>query len=174
MTRAMLSCLVCLAVSTPVIADAYSPSLSELLGLSDVTLAFGPTQTSRLESFFEDNGGVKHNVTWDATGEGFSRVVLQQGDFEKDLSDYDAFNFNVEAMMQDITIKPYVQTGADYDFFESSEQTITAGARSLVSFDLTGIPNLDNTRQFGYQVFGPESGSLSEFQNPEDGKLSPE
>ena len=101
-----------------------------------------------------------HNVTWDATGEGFSRVVLQHGGLERDLSGYDSLDLVFEALEGDVTIQPFVHTGPNWSFFEASSGTLVPqGTKAVVSLDLTGVTDLNQTRQYGYQVFGPASGN---------------
>ncbi len=117
MTRLVALIAFLTATASIAVADGYSPNLSELAGLGDLTSVWAPTQTSTFNSLLLEEGSMEHNVTWDATGEGYARVVLQRGGLERDLSAYDSFDFVVEAIQGDVTIQPFIQTGPNWSFF---------------------------------------------------------
>ena len=153
-------------------AEAYSPTLAQMLGATELTRNWIPGATSVLHRYYEEAGGVTYDVTWDATGEGFSRLVMQRSSFQTefrpdglglDLTPYDSLEFEVEAVVGDVSIKPFLQTGTNYAFSEPAWDPILVpvGTKVVISVDfadLTGTPVLDDTRQFGFQAFGPAAG----------------
>ncbi len=170
--RIALFVLVGLTIASPLCAEAYSPTLAQVLGVTDVTRNWIPGATSVLHRYYEDDGGVTYDVTWDAAGEGFSRVVVQRTNFQTefrgdgigfDLTPYDSLEFQVEAVTGDVSIKPFFATGDDYGFSEPTWDPILVpeGTRTVINVDfadLTGTPVLDDTRQLGFQAFGPATG----------------
>jgi hypothetical protein len=167
-----LALLGSLLAGSQLCAQAYSPTLAQMLGVTEVTRNWIPGATSVLHRYYEEDGGVTYDVTWDAAGEGFSRLVVQRTSFQTeyrpdglglDLTPYDRLEFEVEAVEGDVSIKPFLQTGTTYAFSEPVWDPILvpAGTTAVISVDfadLTGTPVLDDTRQFGFQAFGPAAG----------------
>lgn len=143
-------------------AVGVSPSQELLIGMVDNTLGFGATQMSTITNTVENAGGVAYLVDWDDTGESFTRVVLQGENFNADLSAFDSFDLQFTPFAEDIGVKPYVQTGDGFQFFETAFTSIAvADGPTVVSLDLNFVANIDNVRQFGYQIFGPAGGVSS-------------
>lgn len=143
-------------------AAGVTPSQDLLLGMVDVTTAFGSSQQSTITNTVENAGGVAYLVNWDDTGEGFTRVVLQGENLDADLSAFDSFDIQFTAFTEDIGVKPYIQTGDSFQFFETAFTSIAvADGPTVVSLDLNFVANTDNARQFGYQIFGPGGQGVS-------------
>ena len=134
-----------------------TPSQAALLDMVDVTTVFGPSQTSTVLNIVPNGtDGVAYQVNWDDTGEGFTRVVFQKENVESDWSGFDNFTVTFTPFAEDIGVKPFIQTGANFDFFETAFTSIAvADGATDVPLDLTAVSNPDQIRQFGYQIFGP-------------------
>ena len=72
-----------------------------MLGMSDITTVFGPTQTSTVEDYTASGDGVGLLVNWDDTGEGFTRVVFQRENVDADWSAYENFYRHVPAIRRE-------------------------------------------------------------------------
>lgn len=142
-------------------AVGVSPSQEALLDMSDVTTVFGGTQQSTIDNIVAASGGIGLSINYVDTGENFSRVVLQKENFNADLSAFDSFDLQFQAFAQDIGVKPFIQTGDGFQFFETAFTSIAvADGPTTVSLDFLGgaLPGIDNVRQFGFQIFGPNPG----------------
>jgi hypothetical protein len=147
---------ICFVTSNRVDAAAVTVPQDTLLGMVDITTVFGPTQESTITNTVPNAGGVAYLVNWDDSGESFTRVVLQGENFDADFSAFDSFDLQFTAFTEDIGVKPYIQTGAGFAFFETAFTSIAVSdGPTVVSLDLTGVPDTDLIQQFGYQIFGP-------------------
>ncbi len=156
--------LLCLGLSSIALAVDVTPSQQVMLDMSDVTTGFGPSQMSTVTQYTANGDGVAVLVEWDETGEGFTRVVFQKENVNADWSAFENFSVTFQPFGQDIGIKSYVQTGDGFAFNESAFTSISvAGGAMSVALDLTSLPDTDNIRQFGWQIFGPgtPSGPIS-------------
>ena len=161
--RHAASLLMCLSLASPLWAQAYHPTLSELLGVDEVTRNWIPEATSVLNRYYEEDGGVNYDMTWDSTGEGFSRLVMQRRHLGSDWTAYDSVEFVVEAITGHVDFKPFLSTG-EWEFTEPIWDPIhiPEGTETVISVDfddLTNPPILNDVRQLGFQAFGPASGN---------------
>ena len=155
-------CAVVVVGASTVTTDAqpFNPTGADLDALTDVTTVFGATQLSTIDALDTAGPGTNFDVTWRAGtgglgGENFSRVVLQRANFNADLSAFDTLDLVFTPDHAGVGVKPFVQTGAGFTFFETPFISLPANVPTLVSFDLSGLPDINNVRQFGFQLFGP-------------------
>ena len=135
-----------------------SPSQDQLLSMVDVTTVFGGSQQSTINAIVASGDGIGIQANFVDTGENFSRIVLQKENLNADLSAFDSLDLQFTAFAQDIGVKPFMQTGDGFQFFETAFTSIAvADGPTVVSLDFLGgaLPGLDNVRQFGFQIFGP-------------------
>ena len=138
-------------------AQGFLPSEADIEAMVETDFS-GGTQASTLDSIDTTGDGIELNITWDNSGESFTRIVMQRENFDTDLSAFSSFDLNFQTNDSGIGVKTFVQTGAGFSFFESPFTNITPGGAQTVSLPLAGLPDTDNVRQFGFQVFGPASG----------------
>jgi hypothetical protein len=141
-------------------AVSYNPSEADFDALADVTTVFGATQLSTIDAVDTSGPGTTIDVSWrigpgGLGGETFSRVVLQRPSFDADLSALDSLDLVFEPDHAGVGVKPFVQTGSGFAFFETPFIGLPANTPTIVSLDLTGLPDTNNVRQFGFQLFGP-------------------
>lgn len=156
MIKNLLSLCLAAAICSSAMAVDITPSQTAMLEMSDITTVFGATQTSTVESYVASGDGVGVLVNWDDTGEGFTRVVFQRENVNADWSSFDNFVVTFQPFGEDIGVKPYIQTGDSFQFFETAFTSISvADGATDVPLDLSSVANADNIRQFGWQIFGP-------------------
>ncbi len=154
--NSLLSLVAVLGISVHAFAVDITPSQFAMLGMDDITTVFGASQTSTVENYVASGDGVGVLVNWDDTGEGFTRVVFQRASVDADWSAFDNFSVTFDAFGEDIGVKPYVQTGDGFAFFETEFTSIAAAdGPTAVALDLTALADTNNVRQFGWQIFGP-------------------
>ncbi len=161
MYRTLFSVIACGALVTLTAnfagAQAFLPSEADIEALVETDFS-GGASTTTLNSIDASGTGISLDITWDDTGEGFTRVVLQRENFDLDLSSFSSLDINFQTDDSGVGVKTFVQTGAGFAFHESPFISITPGAAQTVSLPLAGIPDVDLVQQFGFQIFGPSSG----------------
>lgn len=156
MIKNLINICLAAAISSSAFAVDITPSQSAMLEMVDITTVFGASQTSTVASYVASGDGVGLLVDWDDTGEGFTRVVFQRENVNADWSAYDNFVVTFQPFGEDIGVKPFMQTGDGFQFFETAFTSIAvADGATDVPLDLSFVANTDNVRQFGWQIFGP-------------------
>ena len=144
-------------VALPASAIIFSPSQSDLLAITDVTGDF-----SGGGSLFDatlDGSGVLYDFDFAPGTDGISRVVLENtAPTVTDLTGFDSFDILFEPQSFNLGVKSYIRTGED-GFFETVSEQVALNANSRISLDLSTIPNLDDVRGFGLQIFDPQNGT---------------
>jgi len=157
-TTVAVASLVAFAFNSAV-AQQFLPSEADIEALV-VTDFSGGASTSSINSIDTAGDGIELDITWDNTGEGFSRVVLQRESFDTDLSTFSGLDLIFQTDDSGIGVQTFVQTGDGFSFTQSAFINISPGAPQVVSLDFAtaGTTDTNNVRQFGFQLFGPDSG----------------
>lgn len=174
-------CLALLTGTLVVSASAaeFTPTQTDLTESVDNTTGFGGG--GALTSNTADSGGALYTVSFDPNSNGpgnpgFTRVAIQKASFDADLSAFDSFDVIITNVSGVTGVKMFVQTGVGFAFFETPFTSLTEGVATTLSLDLTGLPDTDNVRQFGFQFFGgPDASSGNQVliqPVPEPGSLA--
>jgi len=157
----------CLAVgfasARPAMAVSFSPSQAELFNVVDVTVDFngGGSLFTGAGTAFGTVGvdAVRYDLDFipGSATDGFSRVVLENQAFVTDLTGFSSLDilFKTETLSA-MSVKTFVRTGAS-GFFESlpTPSNISDFDPTRVTIDLSSVPNLNDVRGFGIQMFVP-------------------
>lgn len=129
-------------------AQPYTPTQADML---QMTVGFG---AGTIQSITPDGPGVLFNATLGDEGS-FSRFVPQKANFNGDISAFTSFDVIMTSLSPAVgSTKLYIQTGGSFAFFESADVSLPTGVPTLVSLSLAGIPDTNNVRQYGWQIFG--------------------
>ncbi len=150
-------CLVALSISTmgtaAVNAAVFTPSASDLAAM--VSINFGPG--GNVVAVTADSGGALVTMDFTPPQGGFSRATSQREDFDINATGFDSFDVNVTNVAGVTGVKMFVQTGPGFAFFETPFIALALNTETLVSLDLSGVSDINEIQQFGFQFFGDTS-----------------
>ncbi len=149
-----------LAIAPVATAQVFSPTQDDLLNVMDVTVDFGGGGSLFDASL--DGDGVLYDMDFAPGTDDISRVVLENNSPSfTDLAGFSAFDIIFEPQTFGLGVKTFLRTG-DTGFFESNNgniQQVSVDTPTRVELDLAGIPDLNDVRGFGIQIFDPSNGT---------------
>ena len=140
-------------------AVIFSPSQNDLLNIIDVTDDFDGGGS--LFSASLDGDGVLYDFDFAQGNDGISRVVVEnQTPSFTDLTGFDSFDIIFEPQSFALGVKTFIRTG-DSGFFEHAinTQQVATNTPTRISMDLSSIPDLNDVRSFGIEMFDPDNGT---------------
>ncbi len=154
----VMACVTAAGAATLSNAELMALELQDWNG-SDATLA---TEDSKV-----DQGALGVSFTGTLATNNYGQLAMSK-DAPLDFGTDTMFYLKVELLSasganEAIELNPFIKTGGDYAFNEDKDGvTLNVGESYILDWDLTGVPDIDDIRGYGFQLF--TAGGLA---NPE-------